>query len=1088
MAFCGRCGSRLAAACPACGFDNPEDFAFCGKCGARLKREAPPPAFTSPRDYTPAHLVDRIITSKSALEGERKHVTVLFADLKGSLELLADRDPEDARKLLDPVLERMMEAVHRYEGTVNQVMGDGIMALFGAPVAHEDHAVRACYAAFDMQAALRRYADEVRRGHGVGLQIRVGLHSGEVVVRAVGSDLRMDYSAVGQTTHLAARMEQLAAPGATLLTATTLGLAEGYVAVRPLGPVPIKGLPEPVEVYEMTGTGPRRSRLHAATARGLTRFVGREIELEQLRQALARAASGRGQVVAVVGEPGVGKSRLVWELTHSHRTHGWLIVQTGAVSYGTSTPYRPVIDLLRGYFRIDDRDDRRAIREKVMGKLLALDRALEATVSALLALLDVPPEDSAWEALDPTQRRLRTLDAVRRLLLRESQVQPLLVVIEDLHWIDNETQALLDGLVESLPAARLFLFVNYRPEYRHGWGSKTYYTQIRLDSLPAESAGQLLQALLGVDPTVQPLNGLLIEQTEGNPFFLEETIQTLVETRALAGERGGYRLVAPLGALQVPATVQAVLAARIDRLSPDEKRLLQTAAVVGKNVPYPLLEVVAESSGAALLHGLARLQAAEFLYETSLGPDTEYTFKHALTHEVTYGSLLQDRRRSLHARILEAIERRDPERLDEQVERLAHHALRGEVWDKAVSYLRWAATKAHSRSAFREAVGHLREALGAVERLPETRETMEQAFDARMELRAALFQLGEAEQIRDCLSGAEPLAGALGDLGRIALVSGSVGNHCWWTGQPDRALVHAGQAYDTAVKLGDQYALGHGFGVGQAWHALGEYRRAIQYLAPVADSLSGDKLRWRPPGVGGFTSVFCRSWLSWSLSECGDIAAATDYSEEAVRIAELVENPSGLVQAYVEKGRLALFLGEVDRAILALERALEVNRQANVPIWRPWVTAVLGAAYAENGRTVEGVALLEEAIRDAEATRFMFGQSRRVAWLADAHRLAGRIDEAAALARRAIDLAVTHCERGHEAWAWHTLAQAGAAADHYRRAMALAEALEMRPLVAHCHLGLGRLQGAPEHLAAAAALFRESRMPHWLAQAEAPAG
>jgi class 3 adenylate cyclase/tetratricopeptide (TPR) repeat protein len=1084
MAYCGRCGSRLASGCPACGFDNPEAFAFCGKCGARLTREAPPPAFASPRDYTPTHLAERILTSKGALEGERKQVTVLFADLKGSLELLADRDPEEARTLLDPVLERMMEAVHRYEGTVNQVMGDGIMALFGAPVAHEDHAVRACYAAFDMQVAIRRYADEVRRGHGIGLQIRVGLHSGEVVVRAVGSDLRMDYSAVGQTTHLAARMEQLAAPGATLLTAATLGLTEGYVAVRPLGPVPVKGLPEPVQVYEMTGAGPRRSRLHAATARGLTRFVGREIELELLRQSLARAAAGRGQVMAVVGEPGVGKSRLVWELTHSHRTHGWLIVQSGAVSYGTATPYRPVIDLLRGYFRIDDRDDRRAIREKVMGKLLALDRALEPTVSALLALLDVPPEDPGWEALDPTQRRLRTLEAVRRLLLRESQVQPLLVVVEDLHWIDNETQALLDGLVEGLPAARFFLFLNYRPEYRHGWGSKTYYTQIRLDALPPDSAGQLLQALLGSDPTVQPLHPMLIERTEGNPFFLEETVRTLVETRALVGERGGYRRVAPLGAFQVPATVQAVLAARIDRLPPDEKRLLQAAAVVGKNVPYPLLEAVAESPGATLLHGLAHLQTAEFLYETWPGPDTEYTFKHALTHEVTYGSLLQDRRRSLHARILEAIEHRDPERLDEQVERLAHHALRGEVWDKAVSYLRQAGAKAHSRSAFREAVAHLNDALGAIERLPRTREMMEQAIDARIELRAALLQLGEVEQIRDCLSGAETLAGALGDPRRIARVTGFIGNYSWWTGRPDRALAHFEQTHDTLVKLGTDPVFGHAFAIGQACHALGEYRRAIRCLAPVADTLSGEMLRWRPPGVAGFMSVFSRSWLSWSLGECGGIAAATHHSEEAVRIAELLENPAGLVQAYVERGRLALFLGEVDRAILALERALHVGRLASLPIWRPWAMAALGAAYAEGRRTAEGLAL---AVREAEATRFMFGQSRRVAWLAGAHRLAGRGDEAAALARRAVDLAVTHRERGHEAWAWHTLARVEAAADHYRRAMTLAEELEMRPLVAHCHFGLGRLQGASEHLATAAALFRESSMPHWVAQAEAPA-
>jgi class 3 adenylate cyclase len=447
--FCEECGRGLERGCPACGAAVPPGRKFCGGCGQPLSSDQPAARAPTPDAYTPKHLAEKILTSKSALEGERKQVTALFADLKGSMELLADRDPEEARKLLDPVLERMMEAVHRYEGTVNQVMGDGIMALFGAPLAHEDHAVRACYAAIDLQRAMRRLTDTLRQSHGVTIQARVGLNSGEVVVRAISSDLHMDYTAVGQTTHLAARMEQLATPGATLLTADTLRLAEGYVEVKPLGAMPVKGLPAPVEAYELTGAGPRRSRLSAAAARGLTRFVGRGAELEQLREALARAASGHGQVVALVGEPGVGKSRLVWEVTHSHRTHGWLVLQAGSVSYGKATPYLPVIDLLKGYLQIGDRDEPRAIREKVTGKLLTLDHALEPALLAFLALLDVPVEDRRWEVLSPPERRQRTIDALRRLLQRESQVQPLLVVFEDLHWIDAETQAVLDRLVET---------------------------------------------------------------------------------------------------------------------------------------------------------------------------------------------------------------------------------------------------------------------------------------------------------------------------------------------------------------------------------------------------------------------------------------------------------------------------------------------------------------------------------------------------------------------------------------------------------------------------------------------------------------
>src|SRR3989441_190861 len=377
-----------------------------------------------PLAYPPPYLAEKIRTTRSALEGERKHVTVLFADLKGSLELLADRDPEEARQLLDPVLERMMAAVHRYEGTVNQVMGDGIMALFGAPLAHEDHAVRACYAALHMQEAIGRYAEELRRHQGLDVQIRVGLNSGEVVVRAIGSDLHMDYTAVGQTTHLAARMEQLARPGTALLTADTLRLVGGYIEVTPLGPVPVKGLQEPIEVYELLRAGPVRSRLQAAVARGLTRFVGRDTELEQLRQALARAGAGQGQVVAGIGEAGVGQSRLVYEFTRSPHTHGWLPLASHSVSYGKATAYLPVLDLLKGYFQIEPHDDARRLREKVTGKLLTLDRALEPMLPAFLALLEVPVDDPQWHAFDPPQRRQPTLEAIKRLLRRESQGAP----------------------------------------------------------------------------------------------------------------------------------------------------------------------------------------------------------------------------------------------------------------------------------------------------------------------------------------------------------------------------------------------------------------------------------------------------------------------------------------------------------------------------------------------------------------------------------------------------------------------------------------------------------------------------------------
>ena len=801
LKFCGECGARLASVCPACRASNAPTQKFCGECGALLSPGAPAAKFATPDRYTPKHLAERILSSKAALEGERKQVTVLFADLKGSMELLADRDPEEARKLLDPVLERMMEAVHRYEGTVNQVMGDGIMALFGAPVAHEDHAVRACYAALRMQESVAQYAEGVFRPHGVPVQIRVGINSGEVVVRAIGSTCTWTTrpSVRRRTWPRAWSRWRRRAP--ILLAPATLQLAEGYVQVAARGPVAVKGLADPVEVYALTGVSALRTRFHAAAARGLTRFVGRDAEFEQLLRALALAHEGRGQLVALVGEPGVGKSRLVYEFTHSHRIQDWLILEAGSVSYGKATSYLPVINLLKAYFKVNERETHREIREKVTGKLLTLDRTLEPTLPVLLALLDVPVEDAKWQALDPPQRRQRTLDAVKHLLVRESKGKPLLVVFEDLHWIDAETQDLLDSLVESLPTARLLLLVNYRPEYQHGWVNKTYYSQLRLDALPAESAGDLLTALLGEDPALEPLKRLLVKR--GNPFFIEESIRTLVETGALTGERGAYRLTRPIQAIEVPATVQVILAARIDRLPAADKQLLQTASVIGKDVPFVLLQAVAEAAEEAVQRGLTHLQAAEFLYETRLFPDPEYTFKHALTHDVTYGTLLQERRKALHARIVGAIERCYPDRLTEHVERLAHHAVRGELWEQAVTYLRQVGAKALVQSANREAASCFEQALVSLQHLPETRERLEQAIDLRFDLRTALHPLGEFERILGCLREAEDLARALGDQRRLGQMFVYLCHNLWMTGHPTEAIGYGQSAQALAESLGD---------------------------------------------------------------------------------------------------------------------------------------------------------------------------------------------------------------------------------------------------------------------------------------------
>ncbi len=702
-------------------------------------RPAPEPA--APAAYTPRHLAERILGARSALEGERKQVTVLFADVKGSLALIEHADPEDARRILDAALGVMIDGVHRYEGTVNRILGDGIMALFGAPVAHEDHAARACYAALAIQRAMQAQADRSRAAHGVEVSARIGLNSGEVLVRAIGNDLSMDYDAIGATVHLASRMEQLASPGAIRLTAATARLAEGFFDLRALGQVPVKGLSQPIEVFDLTGVGAARTRLQAAVGRGLTPFVGRPDELATLARAVELAAAGQGQVVALIGDPGVGKSRLLYEVTSSPRMRPWLVLEGISVSSGRAASWAPVVDLLKPYFDITVGNDRRHSAEKVLGKVLVLDEALKPILPALLALLDLPVEDAAWHALDPPQRRRRTLDGLKALLVRESQRQPLAFVLEDLHWIDGETQALLDSLVESIPTCRILLLVNYRPEYRHNWGSRAHYGQLRIDPLAAAGAGELLSSLLGDASELAPLRRRLLEAGEGNPLFLEESVRNLVDAGVLAGVRGAYRLVREPGAIEVPASVAAIIAARIDRLTPAEKSTLQLAAVIGEEMPLALLEALSELPAEELAGALADLRARELLYEARLFPDIAYAFRHGLTRRVAYDGMLHEGRRALHARVAEVLEARHEGHLDEVVETLAQHFEQAALWPKAADYCLRAADKAKQRYTYPTALEFAQKAGELAARDPALEAIRPRALELQGDLHSLMGEL-----------------------------------------------------------------------------------------------------------------------------------------------------------------------------------------------------------------------------------------------------------------------------------------------------------------------------------------------------------
>jgi class 3 adenylate cyclase len=654
------------------------------------------PSERAPLAYTPKHLADKILRSKSALEGERKQVTVLFADVKGSMELAGQLDPEQWHAILDRFFQILSEGVHRFEGTVNQYTGDGIMALFGAPIAHEDHAQRACYAALHLQGEIGRYATEVKREHGVGFQARMGLHSGEVVVGKIGDDLRMDYTAQGHTVGLAQRMEGLAEPNTCYMTAATAALAGFYFDLEDLGEFRVKGVAEPVQVHRLAGLGSATTRFDVSRARGLSRFVGRAADLRTLEDALEQTHAGNGQAVGVVAEAGTGKSRLCFEFLERCRARGMRTFEGHAVAHGKNIPLLPVLEVFRAYFGITAEDDDRAAREKIAGRMVVLDQKFADALPLLFDFLGVPDPAHPAPPLDPEVRQRQILGVMRQVTQTLSEQHPTITLIEDLHWMDEASEEFVAHMVDARGGSRNLLLLNFRPEYHADWMQKSWYRQIPLTPLGKDAIGELLEDLLGPDPSIAALAEPIHARTGGNPFFAEEVAQTLIESGHLEGERGAYRLVTPIERLEVPATVHALLAARIDRLAEREKQVLQAAAVIGKEFKEPLLaevlrQIDSVAAVSALPEALRTLKDSEFVHEQAIYPVTEYGFKHPLTQEVAVHSQLTERRKRTHAAVAVALEAEHAEQLDEAAALLAHHH---EEAGNAATAARW-----HQRAA-----------------------------------------------------------------------------------------------------------------------------------------------------------------------------------------------------------------------------------------------------------------------------------------------------------------------------------------------------------------------------------------------------
>ena len=1035
--FCEACRAILSRACPRCGHEAGPSAKFCSECGASLAETtatsaaprrfgyAPPAA---PVHYTPQHLAERIRAEQAAMEargeiaGERKTVTALFADMAGSTALVHDLDPEEAHRLIEPVVALMMEAVHYYEGYIAKSLGDGILALFGAPIAHEDHPQRALFAALRMQDAMRRHGDRIRLEKGIPLQIRVGVHTGEVVVHSIRTDdLHTDYDPVGHTIHIASRMEGIATPSSILVSEATHRLTEGYFEFKALGATQLKGIPTPLSVFEVLGPGALRTRLQRSAHRGLAQFVGRQAELARLQAALAQAKAGHGQIVAAVGEAGVGKSRLFHEFKERSR-RGCLVLETFSVSHGKAFANLPLMELLRNYFQITAQDDERRCREKVLGKMLTLERQFESAVPYLLCVLGIGETDAALAEMDSAIRRDRAFDAITRLLTRESRDQPVQLIFEDLQWLDRETDAFLAHFIAHVPDSRILLLVNYRPEYQPNWQYADECTRLRLESLTAIEAQGLLTALLGDDAALAPLKQLVLEKTEGNPFFMEEVVQTLVEEKSLVGEPGRYRIEQTPATLHIPATVQGVLAARIDRLRVPEKELLQTLAVIGKEFPFSLVQRICGGRGGqadeTLRQLLANLEAAEFIYERPAFPEVEYSFKHALTQEVAGHSLLTERRSALHELAAQALEALFPSRIADYCSELAHHySLSGNV-PKAVEYLHRAAQQAIRHAAHQDAMHHLGAALQLLERLPETPSRKQQELTLLLALGPTLMDVRGygAPEVAATYERALSLCDEIGETEqRFAALLGlrihhmSRAQHASARAFSERMLRMALEANDPSLLVEAHGALGVScFLQGEFADARAHEERALALYDPEQHQ-SHVFLHGVDPGIRALNFLVLTLWVQ------GYPEQALARSLEAVALGRKLAYGPTLAFSLAYAAELRQLLREPSAAREYAEAVIAISIEQGFPFWHAWGTLFQGWTRIECESVSEGITQMRQGLAADEAVGSADQRTYFLALLADSLRRAGDGQASRRMLEQALMLMETTGERCYEA-------------------------------------------------------------------------
>ena len=1020
--FCEECGSTLELKCPNCAAIIPRYRKFCGKCGHKLPEnlEIPPIDYSKPQSYTPKFLADKILNSRSSIEGERKLVTVLFADVANYTSMAEKFDPEEVHQIMDGCFNILMDEIHSYEGTINQFTGDGVMALFGAPVAHEDHAQRACHAALSIQKAIGDYGQKLKDDRGVDFLMRIGLNSGPVIVGSIGDDLRMDYTAVGDTTNLAARMESMAQPGTILETAYTHKLARDFFEFKSLGKVQVKGKKAPVEAYELLKASEVETRIEAAAAKGLTKFAGRKNAMAALMEAYDKAKSGSGQVVGVVGEAGVGKSRLLIELRNELAREEYTYLEGRCLHYGGSMPYLPIHDILKFYFKIKEEDQEPVIKKKLEVKILQFDERLKGVLPPFQEILSVRVEDDKYLRLEPAAKKIRTFEAIRDLLICESDNKPLFFVVEDLHWIDSISQEFLNYLIDWLAGTHILMILLYRPGYTHQWGSKSYYSKIGVDQLTTKSSAQLVQNILEAAEVVPELRELILNRAGGNPLFVEELTHSLLENGSIQRKDHQYVLTKQASDIEVPDTIQGIIAARMDRLEESLKRIVQVASVIGREFAYRILQTIM-GMREELKSSLINLQGLEFIYEKSLFPELEYIFKHALTQEVAYNSLLLKRRKEIHGKIGEAIEQIYAERLEEFYEMLAYHFVQGEVWDKAVTYLRQAGGRAMKKSAYVEAIAHLRKGLELLQTQQETAERDELELALQFDLAASLIvsKNWTAPEVEQAYTRALELCRQVGEtpmlipvLQGLRLLYAMRGDR----GDALRALELGEQLLTLAQRQNDTRLLQEAhWANGQTLYYLGELNSARTHLEQSSASYTPQSLSSQTSRDAAGTqiaSLFYTGFILWAL---GYPDKALETSDAALSLAHELSHPFTLAFAFWGMAQLNQYRREVQATLERAEATIALSNEQGFPVMVDYGTPLRAWTLVMQGNTEEGIAQIRQIMANKLAGIDKSEWPMYYALLVEAYGAAGQTEEGLDMVAEALALAEKTGFRFYEA-------------------------------------------------------------------------